>query len=109
MGGARRGAYRAVVTVDCRGYESVAKIGCSGSSEKMGRGCRGRVTQLDSALLFLRVRSVIVGTRQHSLEGRWQRAALSLLPEVWPGPLAHKFPNGRRLIRRLCNMAHVAR
>jgi len=34
----------------------------------MGRECRGLVTQLDSALRFLRVRAVIVGTRQHSLE-----------------------------------------
>ena len=90
MGGARRDAYRAVVTVD-RGYESVTKVGCSGPSEKMGRECRGRVTQLDSALLFVRVRAVIVGTRQHSLEGRRQRAASSLLPEVWPGSLAHNF------------------
>ena len=90
MGGARRDAYRAVVTVD-RGYESVTKVGCSGPSKKMGRECRGRVTHLDGALLFLRVRAVIVETGQHSLEGRWQRAALSLLPEVWPGSLAHNF------------------
>ena len=57
-----------------RGYESVTKIASSGASGKVGRESRDRVTQLDSALFFLRLRAVVLGTRRHSLEGRWQRA-----------------------------------
>jgi uncharacterized protein (TIGR02246 family) len=50
-------------------------------------------------LFVLRFGAVDLGTRRHSLEGRWQRASLSLLPEVWPSSLAHNFQAaGGRLI-----------